>query len=654
MNELFEIETDDIELSWRAPSGQGRKLIEGIGEVSGHLQIQGHRKGLEFSRVWRAAVPETVAFDPDLIIGPQLYEQTDYSVFVRSKNGKRISLVHSDPNLLKSIVPEEGGTLLFGSINFGSEVGFSRFTVNVDSQPEFDFAIEVFPTKLDYKSDYEQLVAETQDYISGLVFEYIRSTFKLSLPVLKKQSGNVEWLLLLNMVVHELEQAANFVAHHPVRGLIREPQTVSAEKIKRLDSFVRRAVQRGAGSGAVLPVDDFQVRQHLPNRRTSFTLDTPEHRWISTQLMRIRERLVSLRLRELEREETARRQKTIEDLRSLEQRIFKIQQFEPFQASEEMPPPGFASMQLLSAPGYRDCYRTCNMLSLGLQVEGGTVNLSLKEISTLYEYWCYLTLIHHLSIQTGQPLPVEQLVKASHSGLEIVLKKGKESTISFEDENGRRITVVYNKKIAGDSVLVPQYPDLMITLEESGWPALNMLLDSKYRVRFEEDYVKTYNAPGPDIDAVNALHRYRDAILESNTTPTDSRPKRTIIQAAALFPYRESIDGSYRQSKLWQSLDKLGIGAIPLLPGDKRYFKEWVSNILAHGGWSIADQAIGHQATEKAQDWRIAASEPVLVGVLRSENSAEHLQWIVDSHCYYMPLLKTHPRQLAVRWVAIY
>ncbi|MBX9721872.1 MAG: restriction endonuclease-like protein [Candidatus Obscuribacterales bacterium] len=661
MNKLFHIETENVELTWRTPERKEHKLVLGIGEQSGHLKITLRTKAGRLISVWRAGVPETIAYDADLTVGPQLHEQTDYKIFVRSKSDKRISLHHADPNISNSLVSEDAGKLVFGSINFRSEVGFSQFTVNVEGEPEFDFVIEVFPTKLDYKSDYEQLVAETQDYIAGLVFEYLRSTYRLSLPVLEKQSSTLEWLLLLQMVVKDLERAANFVAHHPVRGLVRDPQSTKAEKIKRLDPHVRRAVQRGAGSGAMVEIDDLQVRQYLPNRRTTFTLDTPEHRWISTQLKRIREKLVSIRLHELDREGSQRReklsprkQKLVSELTSLEQRILQIQQLEPFKENQESPPPGFASLQLLSSPGYRECYRACNMLSLGLQIEGGPLNLSLKEISTLYEYWCFLTLIYLLSEQTGEPIPVEKLVKAKHSGLEILLKTGKESTIVFKQKSGRRIKVMYNKPIHGDLILVPQRPDILITLDGPNWPTLSLLLDAKYRVRFDEDYIKQYGAPGPDIDAVNVLHRYRDAILESKGDSIDGRPKRTIIQASAIFPFRDSSESSFRNSKLWQSIDKLGIGAIPLLPGNKDYFKEWLLTVLEHGGWSIADQAIAHAATERAQDWRVAASEAVLIGVLKPEISEQHLNWIIDNRYYYMPLFKSHPRQLAVKFVAIY
>jgi len=660
LKKLFEIETEDVEISWSLATSSRQQSQLGIGYVEGSLEVKTLRREVVLSKVWRAEVPETVAFDVNLRLGPKLFEQTSYQIYVRSKLGKRIDLQHADPNIKNGLIFRDNGEVIHGAINFGSEVGFSRFTLVVDGQPEFDFIVEVFPTKLDYKSDYEQLVAETQDYVAGLVFEFIRSTFKLSMPVLAKQSSTVEWLLLLKMIVSELEQAADHIAHHPIRALEHEHQFVRFENIKKFDSFLRKAVIRGAGSGAHIAAGNFQVRQILPSKKNRFTLDTPEHRWIFTQLKRIKDKLTLLRTQEIsrssgtrQREFTARRQEMIDQLERLEHRVLRLQRLEPFRISTETPPPGFASLQLLSAPGYRQCYKACTILSLGLQVEGGPVDLSLKEISSLYEYWCYLTLIHLLAEHTGLKVPVHQLVKSTHSGLQITLREGVSSEVRFDEQQGRRINVLYNPTFSGAPVVLKHRPDMLINIEEAEWPKLSLLLDAKYRIRFDDEYVRQCGAPGPDYDAVNTLHRYRDAIVEDEGL-VGEKPKRTIVQAAAVFPFRDNDDYSFRDSKLWKSLDKVGIGAIPLLPANKLYFKEWLSSILSRGGWSIADQAIEHSASQRSRGWQIAAAEPVLVGVLKTNIAEQHFKWIVKNQTYYMPLLRKHPRQLAAKWVAIY
>ena len=88
-------------------------------------------------------------------------------------------LAHRDPVLLRDMSDEDDGRLALGYVNFGSQVGRSEFTLTVDGVPEVDFRVEVFPTKLDYASDYERLVAEVQEILTGLAVEYLRSTFRL-------------------------------------------------------------------------------------------------------------------------------------------------------------------------------------------------------------------------------------------------------------------------------------------------------------------------------------------------------------------------------------------------------------------------------------------------------------------------------------------
>ncbi|MBL8149864.1 MAG: hypothetical protein JNN15_08040, partial [Blastocatellia bacterium] len=199
-----------------------------------------------------------------------------------------------------------------------------------------------------------------------------------------------------------------------------------------------------------------------------------------------------------------------------------------------------------------------------------------------------------------------------------------------------------------------------------------------------------YKTPGPPEDAINALHRYRDAILElipdnnSLITPsileTESNfgkevssytksgdlgkseefrvPKRVVVQAAALFPYDEARNKinypSFNEGLLWKSLEKLGIGAIPFLPSNTSYMRSWIRTALRRGGWATADITLDHAARSRAQAWKIASSEIVMIGVLRNIDPEEHLSWINSRQIYYTPLQKDQRRQLSVNSIAIY
>lgn len=91
--------------------------------------------------------------------------------------------------------------------------------------------------------------------------------------------------------------------------------------------------------------------------------------------------------------------------------------------------------------------------------------------------------------------------------------------------------------------------------------------------------------------AVVVLHRYRDAISELDHSPgQEHSPKRLAVQAAALFPMEESQAGEFCESRLWQSVPRLGIGAIPALPSNLDYLRGgfWRRCARAAGRWPTA------------------------------------------------------------------
>jgi hypothetical protein len=74
---------------------------------------------------------------------------------------------------------------------------------------------------------------------------------------------------------------------------------------------------------------------------------------------------------------------------------------------------------------------------------------------------------------------------------------------------------------------------------------------------------------------------------------------------------------------------------------------------LSRGGWSLSDRASAHVSAEKAWNWRIAASEAVLIGVLRAGEELQHLEWIQQERAYYTRLTQQR-RLLGARYVALY
>ncbi len=643
MRELFRIESDRASLVWR-DAGSSNPVAHGP-PVPGRLQVRPRA---------------TSASDPVVTVGgvathseagPRLYEQRDYLVFAKAKDGHAVAVGHRDPLLQRGFASEDGGGTVVGRVNFGSQIGRTVFTLLVDQVPEFDVEIEVFPTKLDYETDYEELLAQVQSILTGLAFEYLRSTYQLGLQFSAPPPTELEWILLLQHVAAELERALRHVANRPVRGLMREERPMVAARVRRVDSFLRSAVRRGKGFGGFLPTAaGLRLRERVNDRRARPTLDTPEHRWLAHQVDVIRQRVARLREQESTRVRTKRSEQVLLELETLEGRLSRLAVLEPLLAAEGLPPHGFASLQLVGAPGYREAYQHCMVLSLGLRIEGGPLNLGVKDLSELYEYWCYLAVVRLVGEELEQEVDLSDLVAIQRDGLRVQLERGRSTRIPFRQSEDRKVTVTYNPRFQGGEMLIPQKPDILVTLEDGHWPALHLVLDAKYRVDSSPEYVEAYQAAGPPQDALNVLHRYRDAILERQPR---ERHERTVVQAAALFPSSEA-PAAFRATRLWRALEQIGIGALPALPNNTDLLREWIRAALRASGWRVADRAPRHAAVERSHAWRQSAARPVLLGVLRGEDPKGHLDWVAAQRLYYMPKLENQPRQYRATHVLLY
>ena len=198
--------------------------------------------------------------------------------------------------------------------------------------------------------------------------------------------------------------------------------------------------------------------------------------------------------------------------------------------------------------------------------------------------------VQQISAETGAPIDARRLLEVQSRGLSVLLRRGSESKVAFRLPHARKLTVRYNPALRADA-LVPQWPDFLLTLEQPDRPAVHLVIDAKYRLDTSSEYVGRYETAGPPEDALNAMHRYRDAILDE----IEGAPRRTVVQAAALFPLRVD-SAKYEAGRLWRALRRIGVGAIPLLPGHDQFLRAWLRQWLTHGGWSIADEAIDHAA----------------------------------------------------------
>ena len=648
-DQMFSLQTNNTRLVWESINQDPIK--PGSYAVSGRLRIMPCR-GTQI----RTELEDKV-YDIDenfsLPLRP-LFEQCAYRLSLKSTSGERVTVKHIDPGIQNRIIhipdtPEH----VVGDINFRSQVGFSEFEVWVEDRHLYSFEVEVFPTKLEYKEDFELMMAEVQEIMAGLAFAYLKSTYIGGKVETTGEQTNLEWILLFEHILDDLQRSLRQIARTPIRGLRRDEHMQRVEKIGRVDGALRRTIRKGQGKGqSPVQICGVNLKAKYVAAKPQYSLDTPEHRWLALQLKKIQQKLSQISIQEKKR--PYHRPENIQKLSKFERTVASLQMLEPLRMSSfNASSAGFASLQLMSSSGYREAYKALIILQMGLRVEGNVLNLSLKDISTLYEYWCYLAMVRLLTEQMGDKVNLKDLIDVQQTGLKVRLKQGRESIISFK-KDGQQVDLIYNPHVSQDALLTHK-PDIMLQMYRTGWPTVRAVLDAKYRLDDSKEAVQALGLPAPPQDALNVLHRYRDAILYEQKLVHDLEPatlSRSIIQGLALYPYTVQSETQYPASKLYKVFQRIGIGAIPFVPTQIDYVQTWLKSFLNSTPWSLA---VSDFPSVLQPSLRHSAAESVLVGTLRGTNPQEHLDWVFENKRYYFPYINPeHGRQWNLKWVALF
>ena len=182
------------------------------------------------------------------------------------------------------------------------------------------------------------------------------------------------------------------------------------------------------------------------------------------------------------------------------------------------------SLVLQKATGYSQVYRTWSLLQRSYSLNDGIYRLQTKDIATLYEIWCFIEVSHivkeklHLSDED-----IDHRNRVEMNGLFTWdLGKGEHSRILFKKDNVELAELIYNPKSSErennyvgitDLVVptVPQKPDIVLQLTKNDLQEgmkFTYLFDAKYRI----DGKDRNGVDVPPEDAINQMHRYRDAI----------------------------------------------------------------------------------------------------------------------------------------------
>lgn len=458
--------------------------------------------------------------------------------------------------------------ILAGFLNYGNEIGRSEiqliYQVGAETR-NFVFTFEVLSTKLNYHDHWKKIIEDIEQEYRMLSLDYMRRTFHGFSPDTSGDTPEIIWWSVFNNEQKKFIKACKNIIDRPRHRLHGKETYKRADRLTFVPSSIENELAEHRDDTAHL----YRVEQRV------WTNDTQENRFLKFALGQITAKYETLK----KRIEAVKNASDVmkEDMQTTLAVLKHLQRNPFFRTVGNYKGMSQESLILQKATGYSQVYRTWSLLRRSYSLNDGIYRLQTKDIATLYEIWCFIEVSHivkeklHLSDDD-----IDQHNRMEMNGLFTWdLGKGEHSRILFKKDGVELAELIYNpkstehenKSVGIKDLVVPtvsQKPDIVLQLTKSDLQEgmkLTYLFDAKYRI----DGKDKNGVDVPPEDAINQMHRYRDAIYYKDYQ-TDSL-KKEVIGGYILFP-GDGEPADVAVSKFYQTIDKVNIGAFPLRPKD--------------------------------------------------------------------------------------
>ncbi len=485
--------------------------------------------------------------------------------------------------------------ILAGFLNYGNDIGKSEIMLQYRAGQEhktFTFSFEVLSTKLNYHEHWKKILEDIESEYRMLSLDYMRRTFHGFSPESSGQRPDLIWWSVFQGEQVKFIKACRSIIERPRRRLRGYEIYQRADKLK----VITPAIENELAEHRREPAHLYRTEQQVQSN------DTQENRFlkyalgqITTKYDQLKRRIESIK----NASETMREQmkNTLDQLKHLQRNPF-------FRTIGRFKGLAQESLVLQKAVGYNQVYRTWNLLRRAYSLNDGIYRLQSKDIATLYEIWCFIEVSHIVKDKLGiKDEDVDHRNRMEMSGLFTwELGKGEHSRILFKKDDVELAELVYNPKhtdkendnISMAHLVVPtvaQKPDIVLQLTKNDMQKgmkLTYLFDAKYRI----DGRDKHNVDVPPEDAINQMHRYRDAIYYQSSD--NEALKREVIGGYILFP------GNGQPRKFESSIKKVNIGAFPLRPNDdasRALLEDFINRLIQAKSSKIIADVIPQKGT---------------------------------------------------------
>ncbi len=524
--------------------------------------------------------------------------------------------------------------ILAGFLNYRNEVGRSEiqliYQVGAENR-SFVFSFEVLSTKLNYHEHWKAIIEDIEQEYRMLSLDYMQRTFHGFSPDANGDTPEIIWWSVFANEQKKFIKACKNIIDRPRHRLHGKETYKRADKLTFVPSCIENELAEHRQDSSHL----YRVEERV------WTNDTQENRFLKFALGQITDKYEILK----KRIEAVKNASDVmkDDMQAILTTLKHLQRNPFFRTVGNYKGMNQESLVLQKATGYSQVYRTWSLLQRSYSLNDGIYRLQTKDIATLYEIWCFIEVSHIVKEKLNlSNEDVDHRNRMEMNGLFTWdLGKGKHSRILFKKGGIELAELVYNPKSTERGNLsvgikdwtvptVPQKPDIVLQLTKNDLQEgmkMTYLFDAKYRI----DGKDKNGVDVPPEDAINQMHRYRDAIYykdyQSNTL------KKEVIGGYILFP-GDGEPTDVAISKFHETIDKVNIGAFPLRPKDEHnrlLLEQFIEELIQNKSYEIVSKVIPQKGT------LLQVPNRLLVGFIGSSSRLGYTQSFLDGNAtlYY-------------------
>lgn len=508
------------------------------------------------------------------------FENTDYPLHAKAnKTGIRLLRLTIGKEQSQHVSAED--SIIFGSVNYKNQVGRTDIKVVYEKdghEESMAFTTEVLSYKMDYRTDMRNVIRDIEEEFAMLSYSFLKETYLTFRPD-DKESTDLIWWQIFRDCFRKITEASQLIISNPKRRLQTSVRYERAERMPYMPPELENEYEEFKDNPAHLyrMEEMFLSKDTVENRFMKYALNS-----IADRFKRVRRNVMNV-LKADNLDLRNQIEAMDEELASLTSDPFfrGIGAFKGFTQD---------SLVMKQAAGYREVYEKWIILQCGYDLQEGVMQLEVKDISELYEIWCFIkvkNIVQHI-LREKATMHAEGS-KTEGEFIKSLIQGSKSEVTFFETENPdvQLASVMYNATTDDEEQLTDesttsdntdiadttsktteQRPDIVLRLSKTDKAIqYTYLFDAKYRIR-DTSIPRINGVEVPPVAAINQLHRYRDAIYYTHAS--DEKLKREVIGGYVLYPgnlNKEQFVNSYYH----RSVDEVNIGAFPLKPGGHWY-----------------------------------------------------------------------------------